>query len=83
MGKRLPTFRADSELLIGSAAVHAWKTQRVRCNCGAYGDAENSISGTCNDMPAKWLGCDYHPTAVGRPLVYRLQCQIEISAYGS
>lgn len=72
-----PTFRQGDRLLIGADAIAAWEAQSVRCACGSYGDKENAISGSCKDMPAKWLGCDNcDGTALGRPLVYRVQSQI-------
>lgn len=74
----MPTFRNEvGTLLIGQDAKKAWAEQSARCNCGSYGDVEHSISGTCSDMPAEWLGCDNcRGCAVGRPLVYRLPSQI-------
>ena len=71
--RRQPTFRdSEDNLLIGRAAVSAWSAQRVRCACGTYGGRAGAVSGTCNDMPAKWLGCDHcSGSAVGYPLVYR------------
>lgn len=78
MANRIPTFRTRDALLTGSNAIAAWSQQRIRCNCGSYGDEANSISGSCNDMPAKWLGCDNCTgQAVGRPLVYRLANQLK------
>jgi hypothetical protein len=75
--KAIPTFVNNGELLTGVAARDTWADQTARCNCGSYGDTEHAIAGTCNDMPAKWLGCDNcHGSAVGRPIVFRLSSQI-------
>lgn len=75
--KSTPTFVQGGKLLVGSAAIEAWKTQRTTCACRSRGDEENAISGSTGDMPAKWLGCDNCTgTAVGFPLVYRTESQI-------
>ena len=76
--KRVPTFRHNNTLLTGPAAKKTWADQSVRCACGSSGDPANSISGTCKNMPAEWLGCsNCTGQAVGRPLVYRLPSQFE------
>lgn len=72
-----PTFARNGILLVGREAVEAWSSQTARCNCGSYGGGEDAISGSCHDMPAKWLGCDNCVgQALGRPLVYRVPSQI-------
>jgi hypothetical protein len=79
MAKRTtPTFMAGDELLRGAAAIAAWKEQEgARCACGSYGSADHAVSGTAGDMPAKWLGCtNCTASAVGRPLIYRLNSQM-------
>ena len=77
MKKRIPTFRQGEKLLTGASAREEWKTQTARCGCGSHGDEKNSISGSSNDMPAEWLGCDNCTgRALGRPLVYRLPSQL-------
>jgi hypothetical protein len=77
--KTIPTFLTGINLLTGAKARAAWANQSVRCPCGSYGDVSESLSGTCQDMPAEWLGCD-NPThagqALGRPLVFRTAGQI-------
>ncbi len=82
MTKRIATFRADGrQLLKDNTAREAWASQNVRCNCGSYGDRSESISGTCNDMPAEWLGCtNCTGQALGRPLIYRLPSQMGVFA---
>jgi len=76
---RTPTFRTPNGLLTGQQAIDAWRAQTASCSCNAGGDEECAVSGTCRDMPAKWLGCPYCTgTAVGRPLVYRLPSQMGI-----
>lgn len=75
--KTQPTFVIDGKLLVGHEAKDAWAAQSVRCACSSYGDADHSISGSCSDMPAEWLGCtNCRGQALGQPLVYRLQSQI-------
>jgi hypothetical protein len=76
--KRIATFKLDGKMLTGAAAVTAWAKQSAHCNCGSYGAKSEAISGTCSDMPAKWLGCtNCSGQALGRPLVYRLPSQME------
>lgn len=77
--KRIPTFRQGDKLLTFAEARKAWAEQTARCACGSCGDTDHSISGTCKDMPAEWLGCDNcSGQALGRPLVYRLPSQMEL-----
>lgn len=69
--KTMPTFRRDGETFDGAEAINQWKNQSVTCACGCHATEKDSISGTSNDLPAKWLGCPNCPgTALGRPLVY-------------
>ena len=76
--KRTATIKINGQMLTGREATKAWRNQSARCNCGSYGDASEAISGTCSDMPAKWLGCtNCSGKALGLPLVYRLPSQIE------
>jgi hypothetical protein len=78
MAKRIATFRKDDELLTGEKARAAWAAQRVRCACRSYGDQQHSIGGTCEDLPAVWLGCtNCRGQALGYPMVYRLPSQMD------
>jgi hypothetical protein len=76
--KQIPTFKtSDGILLVGAKAKRAWARQDARCNCGYRGEAETSVLGSDGDMPLEWLGCpNCIGSAVGRPLVYRTQSQI-------
>jgi hypothetical protein len=78
MKKRIPTFRRQDQLLTSTEAVEAWAGQATRCNCGGPGDSNKAVTGSCDDMPAKWLGCGWNCSgqAVGYPLVYRLPSQL-------
>jgi len=77
MAKTVPTFRADGELLVGVAAIKAWKAQDAFCACGDAGDEADAVSGEASDMPAEWLGCpNCSGRAVGHPLIYRLPSQV-------
>lgn len=72
------TFRIDGKVLTGSEAKTAWAAQSAKCACGSYGDTAHAISGTCEDSPAKWLGCaNCSGQAVGGPLIYRTAAQIK------
>ena len=72
---QIQTFRRSGHLLTGAEARKAWADQEVRCACGDYGDAENTIAGTVDGLPAEWLGCpNCAGQAVGRPLVFRRPC---------
>jgi len=77
--KRIPTFRLKDKVLTGAEARKAWASQNVRCACGDYGDVENTIAGSCNDMPAEWLGCpNCSGTALGRPMIFRLPSHVRV-----
>lgn len=74
---RLPTFKKVDTLLVGQAAIETWRLQVVRCGCGSFGSEDSSISGSCTNMPAKWLGCpNCRGMALGFPLVYRMKSQM-------
>ena len=65
-------FKKDGVDLKGKEAHVAWAAQNCRCACGCLGDESHSISGSCGDKPAAWLGCHYCAgTALGQPIVKR------------
>lgn len=86
MSKLQPAFVQDGALLVGQTAYDAFNAQSCRCNCGRYHDGR-TIGGTCGDMPAMWHECSSCGTALGRPIVYLAQSQInakrdEMSRFG-
>ena len=62
-------WREEDKDLYGRAAVQEWRKQEARCACGAPGDEKHGVSGTSGFASARWLGCPYCGTAVGRPLI--------------
>lgn len=73
----IPTYTVGFNLLVGEDAKKRFESQICKCSCGG-GKGATTIPGSMSESKAEWHTCKYHSgSAIGRPLVYRNQAQID------